>query len=417
MEENLEDLSSRDKGKGITRKARPIHLEDVKQPDRTSSGISELDRVLGGGFVSGSVILLSGEPGIGKSTLLLQVAAAMAQGGKKVLYVSGEESESQIALRAKRLGIGGDGLLLASTEDVDSAMEEVDSTTSLFVLDSLQTMRSGECDGWPGTPSQVRAVCQSVIARAKMYNVPSVIVGHITKSGTVAGPKVVEHMVDVVLMFSGDTTSSPCRILRGIKNRFGSADEVGVFEMGERGLASVDNPSGSFWEKRDGGMAPGIAFTVTMEGSRPLVTEIQALTSPTPFPYPKRISKGIDAGRLQILAAVLERRGGVEKLVSNDIYVNVTGGLDIREPASDLALCAAVFSSLVGRPLPQNMCFIGEVGLAGEIRPPVRTEARIREAARLGFDHIFTSTRYEGKIPHGCRIIKVSSIEDMRKRI
>jgi DNA repair protein RadA/Sms len=370
--------------------AKKLLLSEVGEVRRFSSKITELDRVLGGGWVEGAVVLLSGEPGVGKSTLLLQSAIAMAEEGKKVLYVSGEESTSQVASRAKRLGAKDGLLFLLCTDDIDEALSAAEDVEFLFV-DSVQTMRDKNESGWPGSPLQVRLTAQRCIELAKSRAIPCVLVGHITKSGQIAGPKLLEHMVDVVMYFGGDR-SSRYRMLSAEKNRFANADEVGIFEMTERGLVPVFDPGRMFWNETSLKEA-GVAMGVVLEGSRPLVAEFQALASSTPFMYPRRTSRGIDLNKLHLLLAVLEKRAG---LISKncDVYVNVVGGLTTKDPGADLAICMSIASTLLDRPLPKECCFVGEVGLAGEVRPVARTALRIKEAERMGFEKIAVS-RYE----------------------
>jgi len=400
----------------VSRKAHkvtePSYIPDITVPERYSSGIAELDRVLGGGFVPGTVTLLGGEPGIGKSTLLLQACSAMAGKGDAVLYVSGEESLSQVAIRARRIGSGADwNLGLISSTSIEDSLDSV-AGRSIAVFDSVQSFTAEDGGGFQGTPTQVRAVAQRIIERSKSESVPSVIIGHITKQGSIAGPKLLEHMVDVVLMFAGDK-ASPYRLLRSFKNRFGSTDELGVFEMSDRGLSPVQDPSRLFWSTA-GDPVSGVAMGVIMEGSRPFVAEIQALVAPTPFPYPKRTARGVDAGRLQLMLAVLDRRCGIST-GSLDVFVNVAGGLSVKDPHADLALCMAMASAAVDVPLPHDCCFIGEVGLAGEVRPAVRTPLRAREAARLGFKKIMISRFEKDPVPGSMDVIRVGDLKDALK--
>lgn len=391
---------------------RPSGIGDIRIPERSSSGIGELDRVLGGGFVPGTVTLLGGEPGIGKSTLLLQACAAMATRGENVLYVSGEESLSQVAIRARRIGGDSNGRLgIISATSIEDSLGSMPGQ-AVAVFDSIQSFTCDDGGGFPGTPTQVRSAAQKIIERAKAEDVPAVIVGHITKQGSIAGPKLLEHMVDVVLMFAGDR-SSPYRLLRSSKNRFGSTDELGVFEMSERGLATVQDPSRLFWSTA-GDSVSGVAMGVIMEGSRPFVAEIQALVAPTPFPYPKRTARGVDAGRLQLMLAVLDRRCGISS-GSLDVFVNVAGGLTVKDPHADLSLCLAVASAALDSPLPTDCCFIGEVGLAGEVRPAVRTPLRIREAKRLGFKRAMISRYETDEMPEGMGLVRVGNLKDALK--
>lgn len=390
-------------------KAYPIRGLDVKEPERTTSGIEELDRVLGGGWVAGGVTLLGGEPGVGKSTLLLQVCAEMAKSGKKVLYISGEESSGQLALRGRRLELMVDGLDLLCESDLASSLDAA-KEYDFVVIDSVQAFRIDDESGWAGSTSQVKGVASMAVDMAKNNNIPTVLVGHITKQGTIAGPKLLEHMVDVVLLFSGEQ-NSPNRLLRAEKNRYGSTEELGIFEMSDKGLSAVTDPSKLYWNGTELGVS-GVAISVVLEGSRALAAEIQALSCATPFQYPKRTARGSEINRLQLLLAVLERRAGVTSR-SSDIYLNVAGGLTLADPAADLAICAALASAILDTPLPPDVCFIGEVGLAGEVRPSTRMLMRVKEAARLGFKHVVVSNR----TPHDSyplEAIRISSIRQIR---
>ena len=367
----------------------PVQVGEIPEISRLSSEMGELDRVLGGGWIPGGAALLAGDPGIGKSTLLLQVCGAMARQGKRILYVSGEESLSQVASRAKRIGALSPTLDLCAEENPELFLPSLEAYDFL-VVDSVQAMRLGEVDSWPGTPTQVRESARVCIAAAKSRGVPLVLIGHVTKGGAIAGPKLLEHMVDTVLTFGGDEHQG-LRMLRASKNRFGSTQEMGLFEMRQEGLFPVDDPGLLFWNREEEGI-PGVAFGVVLEGSRSFVVEIQALACETPFPYPKRASRGMDSSRVQLLLAVLEKRCGYVSQKA-DMYVNVTGGLNIKDPAADLPLALAMASSLAERPLPEKSCFVGEVGLAGEIRPVPQGEQRLKEAFRLGFSRAYVSKR------------------------
>lgn len=363
---------------------------------RLSTGLPGCDRVLGGGLVTGSLVLLAGEPGVGKSTLLLQVANHVAERGK-VLYASAEESQTQVALRARRLACNHEGVLLLAASTVEAVLatcEQVKPT--LLVVDSVQAMRSEAVPSIPGSVTQVREVASRVAEAVKRGGPPAIMVGHVTKDGTVAGPKSLEHLVDVVLEFSGNTAHAH-RLLRATKNRFGPALELALFAMGERGLEEIANPSQALLRDRVSG-APGSAVTVVLEGLSPLLVEIQALVSRSPLLNPRRVAEGFDAGRLALLLAVVEKRAGV-RLGDRDVFVNVAGGLEVVEPAADLAVVAAVLSSFADAPLPQDAVFFGEVGLLGEVRAVTRTDSRLREAAALGFRRAFTasSASWEGK--------------------
>ena len=411
----LQEESETGSGRLAGREGIPVvsDLARVPPPKRVPSGIEELDRVLGGGWIAGSVALLAGEPGVGKSTLLLQACASMAASGKRVLYVSGEESPSQVALRAKRLKAGDSGFSLVCREGVQEILPMM-SGFDFAVFDSVQAMRHPESPGWPGTPGQVRSVAQAVMEEAKASDCAVVLVGHITKDGQIAGPKLLEHMVDVVLHFSGEKTS-PYRHVRGVKNRYGSTDELGVFEMGEAGLEGIPDPGRLYWNEATSPI-PGTAMTVVLEGSRPFVAEIQSLSCATPFPYPKRTARGIAGSRLGLLLAVLERRGGVGAR-SMDVFMNVVGGLYLEDPAADLAVCMSLASSLVDRSLPRNRVFIGEVGLGGEVRPVPHVPARLKEISRLGFSTVVMSRYQAQEAPDGIEILRVGRLSEALKEL
>ncbi len=374
------------------RKGRAVALESLagKSLDapRQRSGVGEIDRVTGGGFVPGSVLLLGGDPGIGKSTLLIQVAAALARAGRRAVYITGEEAVAQVRLRAERLGLSSAPVELAaetSVEDIVATLGE-GKTPGLVVIDSIQTMWTDLADSAPGTVTQVRASAQALIRYAKKSGAVLVLVGHVTKDGQIAGPRVVEHMVDAVLSFEGEG-SQQFRILRAVKNRFGPTDEIGVFEMTGAGLREVANPSELFLSKRDLG-SPGTAVFAGLEGTRPVLVEIQALVAPTALGTPRRAVVGWDASRLAMVLAVLEAHCGV-KLSGHDVYLNVAGGLRIAEPAADLAAAAALVSSLAGAPLPAEAVYFGEISLSGAVRPVAQAPARLKEAAKLGFTRAY----------------------------
>jgi DNA repair protein RadA/Sms len=352
---------------------------------RLVSGIAEFDRVTGGGFVRGSVLLVGGDPGIGKSTLLIQTAAALARAGHRAVYISGEEAVAQVRLRAERLGLRDAAVELAaetSVEDIIATLSE-GKIPRLIVIDSIQTMWTGMIDSAPGTVTQVRGSAQALIRFAKKTGAAVILVGHVTKDGQIAGPRVVEHMVDAVLSFEGEG-SHQFRILRAVKNRFGPTDEIGVFEMTGSGLREVANPSELFLSERDLGQ-PGTAVFAGLEGTRPLLVEIQALVAPTSLGTPRRAVVGWDPSRLSMVLAVLEAHCGV-RLGGHDVYLNVAGGMRIHEPAGDLAAAAALVSSLANAPLPADAVFFGEVSLSGTVRPVAQSAARLKEAAKLGFN-------------------------------
>lgn len=360
-------------------------LQDIPPSDlmRIAVPIGELHRVLGGGLVPGSAVLLSGDPGIGKSTLLLQFAIALAHADRPVLYVSGEESAAQIRLRATRLGLDPQELYVLAEiglEDILDAIAQV--RPGLVIIDSIQTLVSAELTGVPGSIGQVRECASQLVALAKQTGVTLFMVGHVTKEGTVAGPKTLEHMVDTVLALAGDQHHN-YRILKATKNRFGSTNEVGIFAMQERGLVEVPNPSAAFLAERE--PIPGSAIAVPLEGSRPLLVEVQALVTYSPLAVPRRMANGFDQSRLHMLIAVLTKRAGL-RLADQDVYVNVVGGLELDEPAVDLAVCLAIASSVADVALPGDLVSIGEVGLAGELRSVFKLEERLQEAVRRGYD-------------------------------
>ncbi|MFZ0729689.1 MAG: DNA repair protein RadA [Methylovirgula sp.] len=353
-------------------------------PPRLTTGIGEFDRVLGGGFVPGSVLLLAGEPGIGKSTLLIQVCGALAAQNRRVVYISGEEAIDQVQLRAERLGLTRAGVEFAAetkVEDIVATLHDA-RAPGLLVIDSIQTMWTETVEAAAGTVTQVRGTAQALIRYAKTTGASLILVGHVTKDGQIAGPRVVEHMVDAVTSFEGEG-GRDFRILRALKNRFGPSNEIGVFEMTGRGLVEVANPSALFLSHH-GEATPGIAVFAGMEGTRPLLTEIEALTAPSPLSMPRRAAVGFDPNRLAMILAVLEARAGL-RLGQHDVYLNVAGGLRINEPAADLAAAAALISSCGAQSLPPHCVFFGEIGLSGAIRPVAHSIARLKEAAKLGF--------------------------------
>ncbi len=365
-----------------TRGARPITEIDTRETPRRTTGVGEFDRVLGGGLVPGAAILLSGEPGVGKSTLLLDVAARTAASGRRVLYVSAEESLSQVRLRAERTGALHPELLLASETDLATILGHVDEVSpELLIVDSVQTVGSALSDGAVGGPSQVREVASTLIRVAKEQNLPVILVGHVTKDGQVAGPRVLEHLVDVVCHFEGDRQTS-LRFVRALKNRFGATVEVGCFEQTQSGIAEVPDPSALFLGH--GSREPGTCITVALEGRRALPVEVQALTLPASAGNPRRVVSGVDAARVAMVLAVLEKRSGL-KLSDQDVYVSTVGGVRLTEPAADLAIALAVASAARGRANPNGLVAIGELSLAGEIRRVTQHEQRRAEAARLGY--------------------------------
>jgi len=379
--------------------------------DRFPLPLTELNRVLGGGVVSGSLVLIGGDPGIGKSTLLLQVSALVAQAKGKVAYVSGEETLSQIRLRAERLGVKGEGLYLLAETELDVILGELERLSpSLAVIDSIQAVSSPELDAAAGSITQVRECTLRLMHWAKQNGVPVFIAGHVTKDGAIAGPRVLEHIVDVVLYLEGEPFSA-YRVLRGVKNRFGSTNEVGVFEMKEQGLIEVDNPSLAFLSQRQV-EAIGSTVVSTLEGTRPLLVEIQALTTPTAFGLPRRTANGVDFNRLLLIAAVLTKRVGL-RLGNQDIIVNVTGGLRIAEPAADLGIALAIASSFRDTSADSQLVVVGEIGLSGELRTVPQLERRVSEAARMGFERCLVP-KAGGKIkqPKNIELITVSTLKE-----
>jgi len=367
--------------------SRPVALSELSADEhgRLGTGIGEFDRVLGGGIVPGAVVLLSGDPGIGKSTLLLQIAHAFTQGNnRQALYVSGEESAAQIRMRSGRLGASSPGVLVLAETDmqaVESALAEV--SPRLAVVDSIQTLYDPELESGPGTVSQIRHCATRLMRLAKETGLPVFLVGHVTKEGAIAGPRVLEHMVDTVLYLEGDRHLD-YRLLRAVKNRFGSTNELGIFEMREQGMAEVENPSAAFLDERQAGR-PGSAVVAVLEGTRPLLVEVQALVSPAPpFGSPRRAMTGLDRHRCHLVLAVLEKRAGLN-LAAQDVYANVPGGVRIGEPAADLGAALAIASSLRDRPVRSDTVFFGEIGLTGEVRGVSQPQRRLQEAFRLGF--------------------------------
>lgn len=394
----------------------PASIKDIAADGaaRTSSAIAEFDRVLGGGVVAGSLVLVGGDPGIGKSTLLIQAANNLSVSSGKVLYLSGEESAEQIKLRSNRLGIASPRLYIAPETHIEAVEHYVETLGPDYVfVDSIQTMYDSSLSSAPGSVSQVRG-CANTLARiAKGTGIPVFIVGHVTKEGALAGPRVLEHMVDTVLYFEGDRRQA-YRILRAVKNRFGSTDEIGVFEMREEGLTEVANPSEALLSERPSNGA-GSVVTATMEGTRPILVEIQALVAPTYFPSPRRMCSGVDYNRTLMILAVLEKRVGLS-LGAKDVYVNAAGGVRVTEPAADLAIALAVASSLMDCGADPTAVAVGEVGLAGEVRSVSQTDKRLREAARLGFERAIAADRAANKLAKDAGI-KVAGVQSVRSAI
>ncbi len=412
------------KGLGSSKKGRALDLVSLKGESnqnipRHVSGIAEFDRVTGGGMVPGSAILIGGDPGIGKSTLLLQAVCKLAENGKTCLYVSGEEAVDQVRLRARRLGLEKAPVALASATSVRDIVASMESDPmDLIVIDSIQTMYVDTVESAPGTVTQVRTCTQELIRVAKKRNIAILFVGHVTKEGQIAGPRVLEHMVDAVLYFEGDR-GHQFRILRTVKNRFGPTDEIGVFEMANEGLVEVPNPSALFLAQRQNNVA-GSAVLAGLEGTRPVLVEVQALVAPSPLGTPRRAVIGWDSNRLAMVLAVLEARCGVT-LSQSDIFLNIAGGIRISEPAADLAVAAALLSSQSNIPVPGNTVFFGEVGLAGEIRAVSQPDVRLKEAGKLGFDRAVIPQRPAKKGAasakvEGLKIEEITHLEDLARQ-
>jgi DNA repair protein RadA/Sms len=387
----------------------PINAIDVTQTPRIKTKDEELNRVLGGGLVPGSVILLGGEPGIGKSTLLLQVSLSLTT---NVLYISGEESQQQIKLRADRMGLSGENCFVLSQTETQKIFQQIQKVKpDLLIVDSIQTLHSNHIESGAGSVSQIRATAGELIQFAKNTNTPVILVGHITKDGNIAGPKILEHMVDTVLQFEGDRNHI-YRILRAQKNRFGATSEIGIYEMISQGLRQVTNPSEVLISEKEEALS-GHAIAATVEGIRPLMIEVQALVSTAVYGTPQRSSTGFNAKRLNMLLAVLEKRAGFS-LGSKDVFINITGGITIEDPALDMAVVAALLSSYHDIPILQKICFAAEIGLSGEIRPIAKAEIRIQEAEKLGFEQIVLSKFSKlGTTPKSIKIKAFSKVENL----
>ena len=418
VEEATESIQP--KGLGV-KGGRALHFEALEgespSPPRALTGIPEFDRVLGGGLVAGSAVLVGGDPGIGKSTLLLQAAAALSR-NKRVAYISGEEAIDQVRLRAARLGLSKAKVALAATTSVRDVLASLDAKDApdLIVIDSIQTMYVDTLDSAPGTVAQVRASASELIRLGKKRGVAILLVGHVTKEGLIAGPRVLEHMVDTVLYFEGER-GHHFRILRAVKNRFGATDEIGVFEMTDRGLAEVPNPSQLFLADRRDDVS-GAAVFAGMEGTRPLLVEIQALVGPPVQGTPRRAVIGWDSSRLAMVLAVLETRCGLV-FANHDVYLNIAGGLRITEPAADLAVAAALISALAARPVPADAVVFGEIGLGGEVRAVSQGDARLKEAAKLGFARAFVPAgrRREASAGGGISVVTIDDLGQLIARL
>ncbi|MCA0459023.1 MAG: DNA repair protein RadA [Chloroflexi bacterium] len=419
MKESVEEVSAPKSGKASrqppgTLRTTPQRLSEISSDvgERLFVPVEEFNRVLGGGIVPGSIMLLGGEPGVGKSTLLLQICALLAQTVGTVLYVSGEESARQIKMRADRMKIESDDLYLLTETNLASIFEHVQSINpTILIIDSIQTVYTEESESSPGSVSQVRECASRLQHLAKSSGISVFLVGHVTKEGSIAGPRVLEHIVDTVLYLEGDPFQA-YRLLRSVKNRFGATNEVGVFEMLGDGMTEVSNPSEAFLAERVIN-APGSAIAVTMEGTRPLLVEVQALTSPTSFGNPRRTPNGVDINRLLLMSAVLTKRVGL-KLHEQDIFINIIGGMKVTEPATDLAMAVAIASSYVDKAVPADLVIIGEVGLSGELRAVGQLPARLNEAAKLGFKRALVpkSRRSQEGIPPNLKLIEVRNVAE-----
>jgi DNA repair protein RadA/Sms len=397
------------------REVKPVRFGEIESQDdaRISSGVTEFDRVLGGGIVPGSLILIGGDPGIGKSTLLLQVADRLSRQNARVLYVSGEESERQIKMRGERLGVEAENLYLLPETNLENILDEVErNEPGAIIVDSIQTVFSSKIESAPGSVSQVREVAGQFLMLAKNRTIPVFLIGHVTKEGSIAGPKALEHIVDTVLYFEGERHQNH-RIVRATKNRFGAANELGVFEMTGEGLVPVANPSEMFLHGRPENVS-GSVVSACMEGTRPMLVEIQALASDSSFNYPARTAQGFDTNRLTLLLAVLAKRVGVEGLLKSDVFLNVVGGFEVDEPAADLGVVAAVVSSYRNKVVDPKTVVFGEVGLTGEVRGAMQAQARAREAQALGFKKLILPTSNTSGLERllGLRVVGVRSVEE-----
>ncbi|MCG6908518.1 MAG: DNA repair protein RadA [Deltaproteobacteria bacterium] len=399
---------------GVMEKNVPVAIDAVEADDenRLVTGIGEFDRVLGGGLVTGTLVLIGGDPGIGKSTLMLQALFGIARQGKRVLYVSGEESVKQLSLRSRRLATVSPDMLAVSEIDIDAILAMVEKEQpDVLVVDSIQTMYSGDLTSAPGSVSQVRESAMRLMLMAKKKGVPTFLVGHVTKDGAIAGPRLLEHMVDTVLYFEGDR-NHVFRILRAVKNRFGSTNEIGVFEMKGHGLDEVDNPSSIFLSERPEG-SPGSVVTASMEGTRPILLELQALASSTSFGTPRRTILGLDHNRVALLTAVMEKKLGLH-LMGHDIFMNVAGGVKVDEPAVDLGIVSAIASSFLDKPVPEGSVVLGEVGLTGEVRAIGQVDIRAAEIRKMGFSRCLVPFSNLKRMPvvDGLALVGVRTVEE-----
>ncbi len=411
--------SNKKKPTSISTSTHPQPISEIIAEDfpRVASDLSELDNVLGGGLVPGSAILLGGEPGVGKSTILLQAAHQFAKLGHKILYVSGEESASQIALRSQRLGVNSENLLVVCETTLEKIIGHIEKVTPhLLIIDSIQTIYSDALDSQPGSVGQLRECAYEMISLAKARNMATFLVGHVTKEGAIAGPKVLEHMVDVVLYFEG-TSSQSFRLLRSIKNRFGSTNEIGVFEIASKGLKQVTNPSELFLSERPD-TVPGSVIVASVEGTRPILVEVQALVSGSSLAMPRRTALGLDPNRVALLVAILEKRGGF-RLFDQDVYVNIAGGLRVTETAIDLGVAAALISSYTGRAVPSGTVFFGEMGLGGEVRSVPKAGIRLKEAERIGLKRAYVPRKIAKEVNDvkNLELVPIDHIQELADKL
>ncbi|RPH33873.1 MAG: DNA repair protein RadA [Bacteroidales bacterium] len=417
VEERISKDTSRPGLVDVTRNATPKALKEIESNNekRLDTGIGEVNRILGGGIVTGSLILIGGEPGIGKSTLALQLALGLKH--LKILYISGEESAKQVKLRADRINPDNQECLILNETLLENILTQAENVKpDLIVIDSIQTLYSDSIESSPGSVSQVRECTAALLRYSKTTGIPAILIGHITKDGSIAGPKILEHIVDVVLQFEGDSNFI-YRILRSAKNRYGSTSELGIFEMQGNGLVEVTNPSEILLSHRDEALS-GIAISAAIDGARPFLIEIQALVSSAAYGTPQRSTTGFDTRRLNMLLAVLEKRAGF-KLATKDVFLNIAGGLKITDPATDLAVIASILSSAFDSPIPNNTCFAAEVGLSGEIRPVSRLDQRIAEAKKLGMQKIFISKYNKGldQRNEGITLVQIAKVEELVRHL
>lgn len=414
----VEEIVTKEKANPIFKsKSKPVLINEISlaNEQRIKTDIKEMDRVLGGGLILGSTVLIGGDPGIGKSTLALQIFGKYSENGIKVLYITGEESSNQIKIRSKRLNVNGENLYVVTETNIESIINNIEnSSPGVVVIDSIQTIYSNDLPSAPGTVGQIRECTSKIVQYAKNKGVSFFLVGHVTKEGSIAGPKVLEHLVDTVLYFEGGK-SHPFRILRAVKNRYGSTNEIGVFEMTNDGLKEVSNPSETFLSERPLNSS-GSVVTPSIEGTRPILVEIQALVSPCNFGVPRRTTIGLDSNRVSLLVAVIEKRGGLH-ITSQDIFMNVAGGVKIEEPAVDLGICISLVSSFLNKPVSPETIVFGEVGLSGEIRGVSQVDVRLKEAEKLGFKRFILPRINSDNLKHKDSKQKYIGIENINEAI